>query len=105
MIIEINESNYLNFIEKNKYCLVLFKTSWCRICGSLLPVLEMLEEELNFEISVFTIDVSESDDLIKKFRINTIPSLIFFNNGIELDRTQGYKNLEELTKWLKRYMI
>lgn len=106
MLIEINSSKYHTFIKEYKYSLVLFKTRTCRICMSLTPVLELLEEELNFSVKIGVIDISSDTELIDMLNLTSIPTLIIHNsNDGEISRLTGLKSLEELVTWSKKYMI
>lgn len=106
VLIEINGNNYSSFIKENKYSLVLFKTKTCRICMSLTPILELLEEELNFKLKIGVIDVSVYNELIDNLYLTSIPTLILHNkNNGETSRLTGLHNLEELVTWTKKYMI
>lgn len=62
-----------------------FTASWCKPCNMLKPVLRKLEEE-GVKIKYFDAD----DNVIaKKYRISTIPTLVYMDNDIEYSRTQG----------------
>ncbi len=91
MIIHIkNEKEFLTHIEKNP-CIVDFYADWCGPCKMLGPVLD----EVDFT-DVIKINVDEYPEIAKKFGIMSIPTLIFFKEGLEQEREIGYRGIEEI---------
>lgn len=80
----------------NDLTLVDFYTSWCGPCKMLAPVLEQLKN-----IDVIKVNVEEEIELGDKFKIYAVPTLILIKDKKEIARTEGYKDLEELEKWIE----
>ena len=87
-----DENEVLKYIQANT-CILDFYADWCGPCKMLLPVLD----EIDFT-DIIKINVDEQPDLAKKFGIMSIPTLIFFKDGLEQEREIGYRGLDEIKK-------
>jgi thioredoxin 1 len=56
-------------------------SQWCSICGALSPILEELAEELKGMVEFTKVDIDENPQLIEKFNITSVPSLLLFQKG------------------------
>lgn len=98
MNIEITE-NDIDIVLKNKELVVVdFWASWCGPCKMLLPTINELGEEYaeNDKIGVYKMNVDENRNTPSKHNIRSIPAVLFFKNGIEVNRFIGYKNKEDI---------
>ncbi len=68
-------------IETDKPVLIDFWAAWCGPCRILSPVIDEVAEEVGDKAKVFKVNVDENPELSQKFRITSIPSLLFFKNG------------------------
>lgn len=74
----------------------------CIPCKKMAPILESLSSEYRNKASVLFIDVHENPDLAGKFRIQMIPTQIFFNaRGKEVKRHIGFMDKQALLRELK----
>ncbi|MGN0664104.1 MAG: thioredoxin [Negativibacillus sp.] len=69
--------------------MVDFWATWCMPCQALLPVIEELGQELEGSVKIGKVNVDENRDLAKEFRVMSIPTVIFFKDGQEVDRLVG----------------
>lgn len=74
----------------------------CPSCKKLAPVLEALAAEYRSKANVLFIDVNEDRDAAKRFRIQMIPTLIFFDaKGKEVKRHIGVMERADIFTELK----
>ena len=87
--ITITNDNFEQEVLKSDVpVLVDFWAAWCGPCKMLSPVVEQIaEEETGFKVG--KIDVDDQDILAAKFRVSSIPTLIVFKNGEEVNRSVG----------------
>lgn len=99
-IIEGNNNNFEELVlnEKGKV-LVDFNADWCGPCQMLKPVLEEIASERN-ELKIVSINIDDEDELATKFGVMSIPCLVLFENGVELDRSIGFKPKEEVESFI-----
>ena len=74
----------------------------CIPCKKMAPILESLSGEYRGRASVLFIDVREDQAAAQKFRVQMIPTQIFFNaQGKEVKRHIGFIDKPEIIKELK----
>jgi thioredoxin 1 len=74
----------------------------CIPCKKMAPILESLAAEYRSKATVLFIDVHENEAAADKFRIQMIPTQIFFNaQGKEVKRHMGFMEKAEIVKELK----
>jgi thioredoxin 1 len=92
---QLNSSNIGEFTKNNKMVIIDFWAPWCMPCKMIAPILEKLEKELN-ELSFAKVNVDDNTDIAQQYGVMTIPTLILFKDGQELDRIVGLLPEDEL---------
>lgn len=77
--------------------LLKFHASWCGPCRALNMIVEQLEKE--DILPVVHIDVEEHEDIVAKFNIVSVPTMIIVEGGEEVKRHIGVLRLPELRDW------
>jgi len=80
--------------------LVDFWASWCGPCRMLAPVIEEMSESAK-GVKFGKVDISNEQELAGKFGVMSIPTLILFKDGEEVDRLIGAYPREIIEKWIK----
>ena len=88
------EKNNLNELIKKGNYLVDFYAEWCGPCKMLMPVLEKLDDKIN----IIKVNIDKFDDLAQEYRIMSIPTLVFFKNGVKKEELVGFRTKEDLEK-------
>lgn len=79
--------------------LVDFYADWCGPCRAIAPTLNEISEE--GKINVIKIDVDKEDnDLLSKFNITSIPTIVAYRNGEVVNRTTGAQAKAKLLQML-----
>ena len=87
-------------LKSEKPVLVDFWAVWCGPCQMMAPILHELETEMP-DVQIGKVNVDEQMDLARQFRVVSIPTLIIFKNGQEVQRMVGVTSKEELKDALK----
>jgi thioredoxin 1 len=87
---------------KNKIVLVDFWATWCAPCRMMTPVLNDVANELSGNLHVGKVNIEQYQSLAQKFKVRSIPTLILFKNGTEVNRFVGVKNKEFLLHQLRK---
>ena len=78
----------------------------CIPCKMMAPILEEIKEEYNGKLDVIFIDVWENPEEAKKYKINLIPTQIFYDSaGKELFRHEGFYSKEDILEKYKELGI
>jgi len=74
----------------------------CIPCKKMAPILESLSGEYRGKASVLFIDVHEDKTAVRRFRVQMIPTQIFFDTrGKEVKRHVGFMDKAAIVKELK----
>lgn len=91
-------------IKKHPAALVDFWAEWCGPCRSIAPIIEEIAAEFEGKALVGKVNVDEEKEFSKGFGVMSIPTLIFFKNGKEVERLVGTRPKEELVAELKKHL-
>lgn len=96
---EITTANFeTEVLKSEKPVLIDFWATWCGPCMRQGPVVEELAEE---GYAVGKVDVDQNMALAQQFRVVSIPTLILFKNGAEVQRFVGLTSKEDLKNALE----
>lgn len=98
MIKEITEKEFESEI-KGKRVIIDFHATWCGPCKMLGSVMEKYVQ--NHDDEIIKIDIDNNPNLVNKFNIMSVPTLIVLNDGKEEKRISGFMSLDELEGWIK----
>ena len=102
-VIEITKNNFdQEVMQSEKPVLLDFWAAWCGPCKMLSPVVDEIAGE-HPEIKVGKVNVDEEQELAARYRVMSIPTLIIFKDGKEVDRMVGVQSKEVLTRKLDSF--
>lgn len=76
--------------------LVDFWASWCPPCKMVEPVLSDLANMLEGKIKIAKINVDQNPESAHRFKVQGVPTFVFFINGTEIKRGIGAHSKEQL---------
>jgi len=82
-------TNFDELLQDSKLVIVDFWATWCGPCRMLSPILDEVEEEMPEQIKVVKVNVDDADEIAARYRIMSIPTLLFFKDGQMVDKTVG----------------
>ncbi len=95
--------SYEQFKEEIKgTVLVDFFATWCGPCRMLSPVIEEVDERNELGINVLKVDVDEVPDAARLFNIQSIPTLLVFENGTLKNKALGYMGKPQLIDFVRK---
>jgi len=100
-ILTLTDKNFQHQ-TKNKLVLVDFWAGWCVPCRMMAPVLNEVADELTGTSRVGKVNIEQYQSLAQKYQVRSIPTMILFNNGREIDRFVGVKSKDFLMKQFHR---
>jgi thioredoxin 1 len=79
--VELSEQNFESTILEGGIVLVDFWAGWCGPCLAFAPIYDAASEE-NTDITFGKVDTEAAQDLSRAMRIQSIPTLMIFRDGI-----------------------
>jgi thioredoxin 2 len=74
---------------------------WCGPCRVIAPVLDELASEMAGRVRVAKLNVDENPATSRRFDIRSIPALILFKDGREVERMLGARPKPDIVRWLE----
>ena len=90
-------------IKSSKPVMVDFFAEWCGPCKMAAPILDELSDEQS-DVTIVKMNVDENSENPQKFGVMSIPTVIMFKNGEEVDRKIGFggkSGYEEMIEGVK----
>jgi thioredoxin len=95
--VEITDENFQSeILESEMPALVDFGAAWCPPCRALEPIIEELVDEFAGRIKIGTVNVDNCKKTSGTYGVMSVPTLVFFKNGKEVDRIVGFGSKDDL---------
>ena len=92
----ITNTNFEELIAGVKPVMIDFWATWCGPCRILSPTVDEVAEEYADRITVAKCNVDDAEEIAMRFRIMSIPTLIFIKGGEVVDKRVGVVSKEEI---------
>ncbi len=90
MVNEINDQNFDSEVIKSTIPVAVdFWAPWCGPCRSLAPITEKLSETYAGKVKFCKINVDENPQMSQKYKVMSIPLVLFFKAGVQRDSSLG----------------
>ena len=88
-VIEVTKANFEKEVLKSEVpVLADFNAGWCGPCKAMKPMLDELAEG-NPAYKIVSIDIDQEDELAEDYDVTSIPCLVVFKGGEEVNRSVG----------------
>lgn len=82
-------AEFKTFMKDNARVVVDFWAPWCPPCRTLTPLFEQASTEDTSGVVYVKVNIDEASEVADKFDIKSIPTVAYFKDGREVDRTVG----------------
>lgn len=89
MALEIKDSTFDEVLNSDKLVVMDFWAEWCGPCRMVGPIIDELSVEYADKAVIGKVDVDNNDEITSKFGIRNIPTILFFKNGVLVDKHVG----------------
>ncbi|XP_073130092.1 thioredoxin X, chloroplastic-like [Henckelia pumila] len=104
---EIDESEFNDVVLKSERpVLVEFVATWCGPCRLIAPAVETLAREYQEKLMVVKVDHDSNPQLIEKYKVYGLPTLIVFQDGQEVpgSRKEGAITKAKLKEYVDKHL-
>ena len=85
---------------KTGVTLVDFHAEWCGPCRMLAPVLEQVAKDVKGKAKVAKIDIDKEQKTASQYNITSVPTIILFKDGREVNRLVGLRNADAIKQFV-----
>lgn len=85
MAFTFTDANVGEIIESGKPVVIDFWASWCGPCMAMGPTVDAVAEKYDGRVVVGKYNIDEQSELSLKYRIMSIPTILFFKGGKKVD--------------------
>lgn len=103
LTIENEEQFNQEVLQSEQAVVVDFWAPWCNFCRRLSPVIDRIEEKYGKDVKIAKLNVDDNKELTQKYEVNSIPTLILFQNGKVTDSVISPPSEASIIDWLKKY--
>jgi thioredoxin 1 len=98
MTVEITDASFKTEVTDSPVpVLVDFWAPWCGPCKMIAPVLEEIAQEYEGKAKIVKINIDDNQNTPAQFGVRSIPTLILFKNGQEVEKIIGAQGKDKLT--------
>jgi len=100
--VHVTDANFNEIIKNNKVALIDFWAGWCGPCRALAPTIEELARDYNGRVFVGKLDVDQNPNTAECFQVFSIPTLVVFKDGCEVERLVGLCSKNRIEEVLEK---
>ncbi len=101
--VDLNAGNFKRFLSQTDLPVIVdFWAPWCGPCKAMAPAFSQATAELEPNIRLAKLDTQAHQQIATQLNIRSIPTMIVFKNGKEIDRLSGALPANQLKQWIKK---
>ena len=101
---EVTDDSFQKIVlDSGVLTLVDFWAPWCGPCRMLGPIIEEISQDLKGKVNVFKMNIDDNPNIPSEFGIRSIPTMILFKGGKQLDVKIGSLPKESIINWIESH--
>lgn len=101
-VINANEKNFFEVINKNTNILLEFYAPWCGPCKMISSLLDEISELTSIKTKIVKINVDDSPNIATAFEVRKVPSFFFLKNGKNKEKFNDSLSEKSLLSFIKK---
>ena len=102
--VKVTDDSFEEFINDHDLTLIDCWAAWCGPCKMMEPVLDELAKDMQGEVAVGKLNIDENKEKSQEYSISSIPTLLVFKDGENVDRFVGAMDKDALKNKLNSYL-
>ena len=98
MALAITKDNFEEISASQLPVVIDFWAEWCGPCRMISPIIDELAGEYEGRAVIGKCDVDNNDDIVGKFMVRNIPTIVFIKGGQVVDKQVGACTQDDLVK-------
>ncbi len=102
--VEVDASQMAHFLNNSSLPIVVdFWAPWCGPCRMMAPAFEQAAENMPLKAQFLKVNTEQNQHLGAKYGIRSIPTMILFKDGKEIDRVSGALSAPQIMQWISQH--
>ncbi len=104
-VVQVTDQDFETKVLKSTVpVMVDFYAEWCGPCKLAAPVIDKLADTYKGKLTIAKIDVDANQGSSGKYGVMSIPTVIFFKDGKEVERMSGFGGEEGYLRLIKKVL-
>ncbi|HEX7391556.1 MAG TPA: thioredoxin [Thermoplasmata archaeon] len=103
-IVHLTDANFESTVKSNPKLVVDCSAPWCGPCRMLAPTFEAIAKDYKGKVAFGKLDTDESPKTAMVMGIHSIPTLIFFKDGKQVERLVGARPRSDIEASIKKHL-
>ena len=100
----VQQEQFEKLINQEKLVVVDYTATWCGPCRLIAPIIDQLAEDYQGKAEVVKVDLDQNKGNAKQYKIRSIPTVLIFKNGQEVERIVGRATYEQFSNALEKQL-
>lgn len=103
-ITELTPENSKSFTESSGLVMVDIWAPWCGPCRVISPIVDELSSDYKDRVKVGKLNADINPDYVNQLGIRSIPTIILYKDGVEVERNVGSTTKQKLIDILENHL-
>jgi thioredoxin 1 len=99
-----DETEFDSLLTAESLLVVDCTATWCGPCKLVAPLIDKLADDFRDRAKIMKLDIDENKSIAKRFRLRSIPAVMFFKQGELVETLVGVKPYEEFKSTVENHL-